>query len=166
MCHQILTTSLVNITRRQHQNGTVDICNRLRRLLGRPNCIGKMRFNLCFCYMRTDRHIVMVWRCLIDDNNFLKVIQVYWVNEQSIVIGTSKLLKWHPAVQLCATCSVLWHPLDCSWCSEIGLCPQYSHKDYSGYGFSQSEPTLHFNVVSHWRSPYPEWFLCRYKSLM
>ena len=33
------------------------------------------------------------------------------------------------------------------------------HKDHSGYGLSQWEMTLHCNVVSHWRSPYPDWSL-------
>ena len=28
--------------------------------------------------------------------------------------------------------------------------------DHSGYGLSQWEPTLHFNVVSHWLDPYLE----------
>ena len=31
--------------------------------------------------------------------------------------------------------------------------------DHSGYGLSQWETTLHYNVVSHWLSPYPEWSL-------
>ena len=30
------------------------------------------------------------------------------------------------------------------------------YRDHSGYGFSQWVTTLHFNVVSHWLSPYPE----------
>ena len=29
--------------------------------------------------------------------------------------------------------------------------------DYSGYGLSQWEMTLHRNVIPHWLSPYPEW---------
>ena len=29
----------------------------------------------------------------------------------------------------------------------------------TGYGLSQWETTLHCNVVSHWLSPYPNWFL-------
>ena len=33
------------------------------------------------------------------------------------------------------------------------------HRDYSGYGFSQLETTLHCNVVSHWLSPHQEWSL-------
>ena len=32
-------------------------------------------------------------------------------------------------------------------------------RGYCGYGLSQWETTLHCNVVSHWLSPNPEWFL-------
>ena len=31
---------------------------------------------------------------------------------------------------------------------------------YSGYGLCQWETTLQCNIVSHWQSPYPEWFFC------
>ena len=36
----------------------------------------------------------------------------------------------------------------------------YTCMDHSGYGISQWETTLHWNIVSHWLSPYPEKAAC------
>ena len=32
--------------------------------------------------------------------------------------------------------------------------------DHSGHGLSQWVMTLQCNVITHWLSPYPEWFIC------
>ena len=39
------------------------------------------------------------------------------------------------------------------------LCPDYVLKDHTEHGLNQWKTTLHCNIVSHWLSPCPEWFL-------
>ena len=52
--------------------------------------------------------------------------------------------------------------IKCCWCwifRENEVNPMADDTDPSGYGLSQWETTLQCNVVSHWLSPYREWFL-------
>ena len=58
--------------------------------------------------------------------------QLHWVN-------AAYLLMQHSAITLKHPCGIPW--------------------SHSGFGLSQWETMLHSNVVSHWLSPYPGWFL-------
>ena len=50
--------------------------------------------------------------------------------------------------------------LGCSVCVMLMLI-----MDHPGYGLSQWEALLHCNIILHWLSPYPEWFLLLVENL-
>ena len=46
--------------------------------------------------------------------------------------------------------------------NELMVLSPVNLRDHSGYGLRQWEATLNCKVISHWLSPYPEWFLNLY----